>query len=275
MGGTMTVMNRPEDQVAKALVGLPWYFVNNAIASVKSAEDKLMRPPSIFEIFTEMKKVYNLPVNTIYEGAAVLTSLFREDWLYMNDLATHYSCVAHPGFRTFSVQFRAKYGNNYKTERDGTVSVAGAKTINFKSLMNVLKSKDESLFKDNSWIFDGDFKFCDGEALPSKIAFNTYPRSGNSFLRKYLEQMTGISTGATVSLHTSTSLQIQGLKGEHIVDDRAWIIKAHHPMLLPQVLKFKSDKVVCCVRNPLDVIMSFASLGNTMSHSGQPEYSYN
>lgn len=150
-----------------------------------------------------------------------------------------------------------------------------AKTINFDNLMTMLKSKDEKLFEDNKWMFDGDFKFLDGKPLKSKIAFNTYPRSGNSFLRKFMEQMTGISTGATVSLHTSTSLQIQGLKGEHIVDDRTWIIKAHHPMLLPHVLKFKSDKVVCCVRNPLDVIMSFASLGNTMSHSGQPEYSYN
>lgn len=123
-------------------------------------------------------------------------------------------------------------------------------------------------------MFDGDFKFLDGAALPTKIAFNTYPRSGNSFLRKYLEQMTGISTGATVSLHTSTSLQIQGLKGEFITDDRTWIIKAHHPMQIPLASKFNSDKIVCCIRNPLDVFVSFASLGNTLSHSGQPEYSY-
>jgi hypothetical protein len=88
---------------------------------VNSAEAKLMRPPSIFEIFTEMTKVYNIKVATIYEGAAVLTSLFREDWLYMNDLATHYSCNPHPGFRTFSAQFRDKYGNGYTTDRDGAV----------------------------------------------------------------------------------------------------------------------------------------------------------
>jgi hypothetical protein len=172
------------------------------------------------------------------------------------------------------VQFREKYGPGYNVVRDGTVGVTTAKTINFKTLMEVLKSKDESLFNNNKWIFDGDFKFCDGEKLPTKIAFNTYPRSGNSFLRKYMEQMTGISTGATVSLHTSTSLQIQGLKGEYIVDDRTWIIKAHHPIYLPDVLEFKSDKVVCCVRNPLDVIPSFATLGNTLSHSGVPEWSY-
>ena len=75
-------------------------------------------------------------------------------------------------------------------------------------------------------------------------------------------------------LHTSTSLQCMGLKGEFIADDRTWIVKAHHPMLLPGVIQFKSDKVICCVRNPLDVILSFASLGNTMSHTAQPEFDY-
>ena len=65
-----------------------------------------------------------------------------------------------------------------------------------------------------------------------------------------------------------------GLKGEQIVDDRTWIIKAHHPSLLPMATRFASDKVVCCVRNPLDVILSFASLSNTMSHSANPEFDY-
>ena len=65
-----------------------------------------------------------------------------------------------------------------------------------------------------------------------------------------------------------------GLKGEYIVDDRVWIVKAHHPALMPMVLKFESSKVLCCIRNPLDVFPSFASLANTMSHSEQPEFSY-
>ena len=171
-------------------------------------------------------------MNNIYEGAAVLTSLFREDWLYTNDLASHYSLKRHDGFFNFSEMFRKRYGNEYITAKDGTVIPTTARQINFKSLWDMLRSSDESVFTKNKWIYDGDFKFCDGEKLPSKIAFNTYPRSGNSFLRKYLEQLTGISTGATVQLHTSSSLSIQGLKGEYICDDRTWIIKAHHPMLL-------------------------------------------
>jgi hypothetical protein len=45
-------------------------------------------------------------------------------------------------------------------------------------------------------------------------------------------------------------------------------------MLLPGAAPFKSNKIICCIRNPLDVIPSFASLSNTLSHSGMPEYKY-
>jgi len=54
------------------------------------------------EIFVEMKEQFSLPVNTIYEGAAVLMSLYREDWLLMNDTATHYSVNAHEGYLSYT-----------------------------------------------------------------------------------------------------------------------------------------------------------------------------
>ena len=77
-----------------------------------------------------------------------------------------------------------------------------------------------------------------------------------------------------MSLSTATTLQIQGLKGEHIIDDRCWIVKAHHPCLLPLNLEFTSNKVICCVRNPLDVFISFASFTNTMNHSVKPDWDF-
>lgn len=141
----------------------------------------------------------------------------------------------------------------------------------------MLKSKDESLFEAAKWQFDGDFRFLDGapiEKLNNKVAFNTFPRSGNSFLRRFLEQVTGITTGASVSLHTATSLQIMGLKGEQIADNRVFITKAHHPMSIPNNELFSVNKVICCVRNPLDVIISYASLNCTMSHTTKPEFDY-
>ena len=60
--------------------------------------------------------------------------------------------------------------------------------------------------------------------------------------------------------------------GEYITDDRVWIVKAHHPGLMPMCLPFKSNKVICCIRNPLDVIPSYAAFANTMTHSSKPSF---
>jgi hypothetical protein len=89
-----------------------------------------------------------------------------------------------------------------------------------------------------------------------------------------LEGISGITTGSTISLHTSTTLQIQGLKGEYVCDDRVWIVKSHHPGLMPQNLIYTSNKIICCVRNPLDVIQSFACFANTMNHTVKPPYDF-
>lgn len=55
-------------------------------------------------------------------------------------------------------------------------------------------------------------------------------------MRRLLEQATGIATGSTGSLHTGTFLQVNGLKGQYVADERVWITKAHHPCLQPKVL---------------------------------------
>ena len=67
---------------------------------------------------------------------------------------------------------------------------------------------------------------------------------------------------------------MMGLIGEGIIDNRTWIIKAHHPFKLEGAVKFNSNKVICCVRNPLDVLPSWASLCNTVNHAAKPEFEY-
>jgi len=128
----------------------------------------------------------------------------------------------------------------------------------------------------NRWIWDGEFRQLDEKTSTAadKIAFNTFPRSGNSMLRRFMEQVSGVSTGASTSLNTSTLLQNTGLKGEEVVDDRAFICKAHHPMLMPGNLPFQTTKVICQIRNPLDVMVSFACLTNTLSHTVKPDYEF-
>lgn len=126
--------------------------------------------------------------------------------------------------------------------------------------------------KDNLW--DGKFRFLDMTPLKTKISFLSYPRSGNSLMRRVLEQSFGVATGSSGSLHTGTYLQMVGLKGQHITDDRCWIVKSHHPTAAPKVMQFHSDKVLCIVRNPLDVIVSFSSICNTLSHSAELDFNF-
>ena len=45
--------------------------------------------------------------------------------------------------------FRKRYGNEYITGRDGTVIPTTARQINFKSLWDMLRSSDESVFTKN------------------------------------------------------------------------------------------------------------------------------
>jgi hypothetical protein len=199
----------------------------------------------------------------------------REDWIYTNDVGSHISLKRHEGFFTFSEQARKKFGQNYKFISNGTlVTSQQGKKLNLDEVLTMLKSKDESLFNNMQYIFDNEFRFLDGKPLKTKIAFCTFPRSGNSLMRRLLETATGIATGSTGSLNTGTYLQFNGLKGQYVMDERVWITKAHHPSLQPGILNFASDKVLCVVRNPLDSIISFATLANTMSHSAEVEYEY-
>ena len=44
-------------------------------------------------------------------------------------------------------------------------------------------------------IFSGEAKFFDKKEKIPKFTYATYPRSGNSFFRKYFETISGMSTG--------------------------------------------------------------------------------
>ncbi len=74
--------------------------------------------------------------------------------------------------------------------------------INFHQLKSLLLSKDHEKFNELVVLISYSCKFLD-EQTPmdgNRVAFTSYPRSGNSFLRKILEQVTGVFTGSDLSL---------------------------------------------------------------------------
>jgi hypothetical protein len=111
--------------------------------------------------------------------------------------------------------------------------------------------------------------FLDGEAIDNVI-FASFPRSGNSFTRKYLESILGVVTGS--DNHTLMSLftmetSLSGFKGEFIVDNKVWVNKTHFPIALPLAATHKGNKALVCVRDPFDAGVSVFNLIYTVTQN--------
>jgi len=99
----------------------------------------------------------------------------------------------------------------------------------------------------------------------------TYPRSGNTFLRKYLEIITGVTTGSEVE----ASVWHLPLIGENIVDDSVWIIKSHGPIARVRTCEdFKMNKIIVLMRNPFAVIISMVHMCLMYSHFKQVDHDF-
>ena len=154
-------------------------------------------------------------------------------------------------------------------------SSPGTKTINLQHLIELLKSRDEALWIEYAWQFDGETRFLDGQPnIGNKVAFASWPRSGNSFLRRYLELMTGIVTGSDNTLHTNVILQLQGMKGENITDDTVWIAKTHSPWCMYDAQVFHCNKMIVIIRNPLDTFISWLNLIAQCNHNTEAPFEY-
>ena len=78
--------------------------------------------------------------------------------------------------------------------------------------------------------YDSDPKFLSTNSF-EKVILASYPRSGNTLLRKYLEQITKVITGSDSSIKRRLvkDLKDRGMHGEGIVDSRVWVVKTHYP----------------------------------------------
>ena len=103
-------------------------------------------------------------------------------------------------------------------------------------------------------------------------------RSGNSFLRRVLELITGVYTGSDMNLSLTMHIFAGNLAGEETVshDNLTWVTKTHWPLESPLgSVKFSAQKCISIVRNPIDILPSLALLLNLMSHSLQSEVPLN
>ena len=101
-----------------------------------------------------------------------------------------------------------------------------------------------------------------------KVLLTSYSRSGNTLIRKYLEDITGIITGSDVDTRRGlcSFLVDKGMKGEGKLDDRVWIVKSHFPERTGYA-KFLANKCILLVRNPMDAIISLFNMLVTGTHN--------
>lgn len=149
-------------------------------------------------------------------------------------------------------------------------------TIHFNRLWQVLRSNDAQLLQSLGSVFEGPLKFLDVtseesvESVGQSVIYNSYPRMGQSFLRTYLQKITGIATGSEMSLSKTIDQQLNGFIAEEIVDASVWIKKSHWPIAFNGFQIQFGNKILVCVRNPFDTIVSFMNFVTTcFNHSGQ------
>ena len=115
-------------------------------------------------------------------------------------------------------------------------------------------------------------QFGDPAFLPrnefDKVLLCSFPRSGNTLFRSYMEHVTRIITGSDCNRSRKLIRELidLGMQGEGIVDERVWIVKTHFPERLGGA-QIAVHKCLLVVRNPLDCIVSMYNMIATGSHS--------
>ena len=96
----------------------------------------------------------------------------------------------------------------------------------------------------------------------------SFPRSGNTFLRAYLEKIMGLTSGSDcdITKKLNKDLMLMGLAGEGLVDKRVWVVKTHYPERYGKT-KFYAERAILLVRNPMDCITSLYNMVATGSHN--------
>ncbi len=150
---------------------------------------------------------------------------------------------------TFQETLQKKFPG-YKLGSDHLISNVSDITIDMDELLALLRSKDIGYYNQvKDKFFGKQSRYTTGKAAEqSSIMYATYPRSGNSLMRKYFENITGIATGSDMVMKHGPNVALQhcGFKGEGMMDDRCWIKKSHYPLRFHFMKGFDSEIAVIC-----------------------------
>ena len=145
-----------------------------------------------------------------------MTNYYREGVFYLNRDMTQLALKSlTEEFKTYREKIETSFTGYLVNQEMIFEAHKETPKVHYTDYIKLLKSKDVSRLHANSWIFEGLSKFLDGHEQVPKLTYATYPRSGNSFFRKYFETITGLSTGNDIECKylVNLALQLQGFKG--------------------------------------------------------------
>ena len=138
-----------------------------------------------------------------------LGDLVRNDEIYFDKEGDYFSFQERDGFSLFSDSWAVKFPEYVLDDNLKAVPGPECETLNFDYLMDLWLSKDMTRLPEMTALGEGKPKFLDGKVSMEgrRVVFASYPRTGNSFLRKFLEQVTGIYTGSDMKLDLTWTVQ--------------------------------------------------------------------
>ena len=189
------------------MIGLADLVVSRIYWTIAEAERLKGSAPTVPEIIVVYHENYCRDLANASLWPFIL-NLYREDLFYADKQFSLWSMEGPDGsearktLERFSERFLRMYPGYMLDKNMAIVAKPETPVINLRQLMELLKSSDAGLWERAKWMFDNHFRFLDGQPNKSqKVAFCSFPRSGNTFLRRYMELITGITTGADNSLH--------------------------------------------------------------------------
>ena len=202
----------------------------------------------------------------------VFALLARHNYIYIDaNFSTFSTRRIDDSYRTYAENLALRWPG-YALQQSGHIMNVSDRIVCMDQLQNLLRSKDLDRYEREKDIFFGpQARYTTGNASEqATVVYATYPRSGNSLMRKYFENVTGTATGSDMVIrHTSNvALQFCGFKAEGVTDSRTWINKTHFPYVLPFQWNWDADIAVVCTRYQLDADPSFFYLVCTQCHSG-------
>ena len=138
------------------------------------------------------------------------TLLIKHDYLYVDpDFCKVSTRRIDDTYRTYSETIALKYPG-YELDRSGRLMNKTDLVVRMDELLQLLRSKDIFRYESQKHLFFGEqARFTTGNSDEQmRVVYATYPRSGNSLMRKYFENVTGTATGSDMVIKHSPNLAL-------------------------------------------------------------------